>query len=184
MSSTPQNVIFIGLRGSGKSAVARRLAELLGFEAVDTDDLIEQRAGHTIREIFETDGETAFRNLETETLDALTRRSGQVISVGGGAILTEHNRQLLRQAGTCIWLTATPEELHRRVQTDARTATQRPALTELSGLEEIRQLAQTREPLYRATAHHVVDTTGRNLDEVTKAVARRLSSESRAPEGA
>ncbi|HUU96086.1 MAG TPA: shikimate kinase [Phycisphaerae bacterium] len=170
------NLILIGLRGSGKSAVARLLAERLGWNAVDADELIERQSGHTIREIFERDGEAGFRTLETQVLERVVRGKRQVISVGGGAILSQHNRQLLRQAGVCIWLTAPPEVLHRRLQADTRTASLRPPLTDMPGLEEIRQVLQTREPLYAATAEHVVDTTDRTVAQVADAVVALVSS--------
>ena len=170
------NLILIGLRGSGKSAVARLLAERLGWSTFDADELIERQSGRTIREIFETDGEAGFRTLETQVLERVVRGKRQVLSVGGGAILSEHNRRLLRQAGTCIWLTAPPEVLHRRLQVDAGTASSRPPLTGMSGLEEIRQVLQTREPLYAATAEHVVDTTERTVAQVADAVVALVSS--------
>ena len=170
------NLILIGLRGSGKSAVARLVAERLGWNAVDADELIERQSGRTIREIFETDGEAGFRTLETRVLERVMRGKRQVISVGGGAILSEHNQRLLWQAGICIWLTAPPEVLHRRLQADTRTASLRPPLTNMPGLEEIRQVLQTREPLYAATAEHVVDTTERTVAQVADAVVALVSS--------
>jgi shikimate kinase len=170
------NLILIGLRGSGKSAVARLLAERLGWSTFDTDELIERQSGRTIREIFETDGEAGFRTLETQVLERVVRGRRQVLSVGGGAILSQHNQRLLRQAGVCIWLTAPPEVLHRRLQADTRTASLRPPLTNMPGLEEIRQVLQTREPLYAATAEHVVDTTDRTVAQVADAVVALMSS--------
>jgi shikimate kinase len=169
------NVILIGLRGSGKSSVAELLAKRLGWVHVDTDELVEQQAGCSIREIFERHGEVHFRTLETQALEQVARGQRQVISVGGGAILAEHNRRLLRGAGVCIWLTAPPEELHRRLLADARTASLRPPLTDLPGLEEMRQSLQTREPWYAATADHAVDTSGRTIAEVAAAVVELVS---------
>ena len=177
------NLILIGLRGSGKSAAAVLLAERLGWNTVDTDELIGRQDGRSIRQIFETDGEAGFRALETQVLERAVRGRRQVLSVGGGAILSEHNRRLLRQASTCIWLTAPPEVLHRRLQTDTRTASSRPPLTDLPGLEEIRQLLQTREPLYAATADHVVDTAQRSIAQVVDAVVALVSSSPGPPKG-
>jgi shikimate kinase len=177
------NLVLIGLRGSGKSAVAEVLAQRLGWNAVDTDELVEQQSGRTIREIFEADGEAGFRALETRVLERVVRGKRQVISVGGGAILSEHNRRLLRQAGLCVWLTAPPEVLHRRLQADTRTASLRPPLTNMPGLEETRQVLQTREPLYAATAEHVVDTTDRTVTQVADAVVALVSSSPRPAKG-
>ena len=164
----PRNVILIGARGCGKTTVGRALAARLGWEFVDTDERIVARAGKSIRAIFADDGEPAFRQLESELVDEVTRDTQQVISAGGGAVLAQRNRAALSAAGVCIWLTAPPEELHRRLESDPQTAETRPALTGRAALDEIRHLLTQREPLYAAVAEHVVPTAGQPVEQIVE----------------
>lgn len=169
-----KNVVLLGYRGSGKSCVARLVAERLGWAFVDTDELIEQHAGCTICEIFEQRGEAAFRALEAEVIAGLPGAGRRVISVGGGAVLAEENRRRLRATGHCIWLTAPAEELCRRITADPQTASRRPALTTAAGKDEVQQLLAVRAPLYAATAHDSVDTSGRSPEQVADLILRLL----------
>lgn len=171
-----KNLILIGYRGSGKSAVGRLVAERSGRPFVDTDELIEHSAGRTIREIFESNGEAEFRRLERETIERVAALAGYVISVGGGAVLDAENRRALRAAGLCVWLTATPEELFRRIQGDSTSADRRPALTNASGWDELRQLLAEREPFYRELADCPIDTVGRTVDEAAAMIVEFLDS--------
>lgn len=177
-SGTPRDevVILIGYRGCGKTSVGRRVAELLGWEFIDTDEALERETGHSIREIFETRGEVAFRKLEAELLARALAGRRRVISAGGGAVLSRRNRKALRAGGLCIWLTAPPEELHRRIVGDARSAGQRPRLTAGPALEEIETVLQARLPIYEATADHVVSTLGRSIDEIAAEVLALLGA--------
>jgi shikimate kinase len=167
-------ISLIGYRGSGKTCVGRRLAERLGWEFVDTDETIQQEAGRTIREIFDADGERAFRKLEADVLEQALAGHRRVISAGGGAVLARRNRRALRSAGPCIWLTAPAEELARRIEADERSSTQRPSLTGQSGLAEIEMMLQARLPVYEATADHVVSTADRTPDQVVETILRQL----------
>lgn len=160
------NVILIGYRGCGKSAVGQFVADRLGWPLVDTDRLIEAAAGHSIRTIFADSGEAAFRALETEQVARVAQATHQVISVGGGAVLDLRNRDALAAAGVCFWLTAPAEVLYERMQADARNADTRPALTDRTALDEVRHLLQERQPLYAALAQHVVQTAGRSVSQV------------------
>lgn len=178
----PRNIVLIGLRGSGKTAVGRQLAAILGWVRVDTDELIEERSGRSIAEVFAADGEAAFRKLEAELVADVARGERQIISVGGGAVLSEVNRAALRAAGICVWLTAPPEELHTRLQSDSRTATTRPPLTERAALDELRHLLEQRTPLYAALADHIVDTAGRSVAQVVDEVLGLLAWPRAGPE--
>lgn len=162
---------LIGYRGSGKSAVAQTVALRLGWDWVDADVEIELRAGKSIAAIFADDGEQAFRDLEHTVLAQLIHRQRTVLALGGGAVLRAENRKLLRSAcepgaGKVVWLKASPETLWRRIQADPATAQRRPNLTIAGGLEEIGQLLDKRESLYRECADHIVDTDGKPLAEV------------------
>jgi shikimate kinase len=174
-SPPPKNVILVGYRGSGKTIVGRLLAQRLAWEFVDTDEQIESAAGQSIAAIFAGAGEAEFRELEGQALKRAVAGSRRVISVGGGAVLSAQNRELIRAAGVCIWLTAPPEELHRRCQADPDSAAHRPVLTAAPGLDEIRQVLAFRRPLYQAVADHVVDTTGRPAADVARAVVEIVS---------
>jgi shikimate kinase len=171
---TNEVVVLIGYRGSGKTVVGRRLAERLGWSFIDTDEAVEKDAGRTIREIFETEGELAFRRHEADVLERALAGRRRVISAGGGAVLARRNRKALRSAGLCVWLTAPPEELHRRIAGDERSASQRPKLTNQPGPAEIEAVLQARLPIYEATADHVISTLGRSVEEVVEAILGAL----------
>ncbi len=176
------NVILIGYRGCGKTCVGRAVAARLRWTFVDTDAQVEAAARRSIREIFEQDGEATFRQLETRVIAQVTGAAGQVIAVGGGAVLSAANRAALQQAGVCVWLTAPAAELLGRTQTDPRTGALRPRLTELSELEEVRHLLAERDPLYAAVAHHIVETRARSIPDVADAVLSAVARDGVLPE--
>lgn len=160
------NVVLIGYRGTGKTTVARLLADRLGSTAIDADDRIEESAGCTIREIFERDGEARFREIEEEVLLQLSGSVGIVLAIGGGAVLRETNRKVLSRLGNVVWLTAEVDTVLERTRGDRTTASRRPNLTAAGGREEVECLLAEREPLYRACADFVVDTSGQTPQEV------------------
>ena len=147
-------IILIGLPGSGKSTVGRQLARRLGVPFTDSDHVIEERIGCSIREYFAREGEVAFRDLEEQVLDELTASPGGVLATGGGAVLRPANRLRLRDRGQVIYLRSTPEEVHRRVRHDAS----RPLLQVDDPLARLRELYAQRDPLYRETAHFTIET--------------------------
>lgn len=168
------NIILIGYRATGKTTVAKLLSEHLKWPWVDLDVEIEHRAGKTIAEIFAEEGEPAFRDRETEVVKDFCGRSGWIIAAGGGAPLRPENRQAMRQKSVVFWLTASPETIHQRMTTDPTTGARRPNLTARGGLEEIVELLARREPVYRETAHYVIDTENRSPQDVAQEVLRRL----------
>ena len=168
------NLLLIGYRGSGKSAVARLVAERLGWDWVDADVELERRAGKSIAAIFADDGEPVFRDLESQLLAELVGSDRCVLALGGGVILRPENRALIRQAGPVVWLTADADILHARIAADPNTGAQRPNLTAQGGVEEIRRLLAMREPFYRECAGVVVETSGRSVAEVAEAVVKSL----------
>lgn len=151
-------ITLIGYRGTGKTTLARPLAERLGWTAIDADVELERRAGRTIREIFATDGEPEFRRLERETLVDLLKRDRLIIAAGGGAILNPQTRADFRAAGPVIWLKASTDTIEQRLFGDATTRERRPNLTASGGRAEIEQLLAIREPLYRECAQLILDT--------------------------
>ena len=140
-----ENVVLIGMPGCGKSSVARRLGERLGREVVECDAYIEQQAGKTIPEIFAEGGETAFRRLETEALRELGKRSGIILSTGGGCVTRSENYPLLHQNSQIMMLTRTLEALAHKG---------RP-ITARDGIDK---LAEQRMPRYRAWADYIIDS--------------------------
>lgn len=152
----PPRLFLIGPRGSGKSSVARLLAERLGYHWIDADALLESHAGRSIRELFASEGEAGFRRRETALLGELCGLDRHVIATGGGVILRPENRDRLRAAGHVVWLTADVETLWRRIDGDATTAERRPNLLG-GGRDEVARVVATREPLYRQCAHQAVD---------------------------
>ncbi len=182
-SISDELVTLIGYRGCGKTVVGRQLAQRLGWSFIDTDQTIEEQAGRTIREIFETDGEMAFRRMEADLLDDALAHQRCVISAGGGAVLARRNRKAIRSNGVCVWLTAPAEELQRRIEADPRSAAQRPELTNRPGPQEVEAVLQARLPVYEATAEHVVSTAGRSIEQVVDAVLETLGVTTRTTEG-
>jgi shikimate kinase len=147
-------ISLIGLPGSGKSTVGRQLARRLHLPFVDSDRAIEARLGCSIREFFEREGEDHFRDIEESVLDELTQGPRGVLSTGGGSVLRLANRQHLRQRGQVVYLKSSPDELFRRLRHDVN----RPLLQVADPLGRLRDLYAVRDPLYRETAHFVIET--------------------------
>lgn len=169
MIGPDQHVVLVGLMGVGKSTVGRVLGERLGRRVVDTDAVIEAATGRTVREIFATDGEPAFRELETAALlDALADPEPLVIAAAGGVVLSEVNRAALRDGRSkVVWLVADTSLLAERV----RAGEHRPAL-DADPAGTLRRMHQLREPLYREVADLVVTVDTRSVNDVVEAVLR------------
>ncbi|GIW84759.1 MAG: shikimate kinase AroL [Thermogemmata sp.] len=166
---TPR-ILLVGYRGTGKSTVGRSLAAALKWSFVDCDEEVERLAGRSIADIFAQEGEERFREREAAVLREVCQQQECVIATGGGVVLRESNRLLLRQAGWVVWLRAEPEIILSRLQRDPWTAARRPALTEQGGLAEICTLLVQRTPLYAAVADHVVDTDRLSPQAVVAAI--------------
>lgn len=167
------NIVLIGLRGCGKSAVGRELATRLGWRFVDTDALVEERTGQTIREIFADQAEAGFRELEAQVVSEVAHLTDHVISTGGGVVLREDNVAALKGSGCLVWLTAPPEVLWERILGDLRRQQTRPALDLAAGLQQIRDTLKHREPIYTRVADVEVDTTGRSVSSIVERILTR-----------
>lgn len=165
---------LIGYRATGKTTLARLLAERLVWDWIDADVEIERRAGKTIARIFAEDGEPAFRDIEAEVIRDLCQREKLVIAAGGGAVLRPESRRTMKQAGKVVWLTASPETIYARMTGDPTTANRRPDLTNRSGLDEIIHLLEKREPIYREAADFAVDTEGKTPAQICVDILGRL----------
>lgn len=164
------SVYLVGLPGSGKSTVGRHLAKRLGVPFLDSDHVIEERLGCSIRDFFEREGEDCFRDIESEVLDELTRRSGVVLSTGGGSVLRQANREWLHQRGQVVYLRSHPEEIFRRLRHDRV----RPLLQVADPLQRLRDLFAARDPLYRETAHFVIETGRPSVATLVNMIAMQL----------
>ncbi|KRB99780.1 shikimate kinase [Hydrogenophaga sp. Root209] len=145
---------MIGLPGSGKSTVGRQLARRVSLPFFDSDHVIEQRLGCSIREFFEREGEERFRDIEASVIDELTAGPTCVVSTGGGSVLRSENRERLHQRGSVVYLRSTPEEVFRRLRHDRN----RPLLQVADPQQRLKDLYAVRDPLYRQTAHFVIET--------------------------
>jgi shikimate kinase len=169
-----QSVFLIGYRGTGKTTIARELATRFGFDCIDADDEIERRAGKSIAAIFADEGEPAFRELESSVVADLCKLKRHVVSLGGGAVMSEANRTALRLAGLVIWLKASVETLAERMAADEATQSRRPNLTAIGGMNEIETVLATREPIYRACATFEVDTDDKTPSAIVDEIMTRL----------
>ncbi len=147
-------VALVGLPGAGKSAVGRRLAQRLQVPFFDSDEVVERRIGCSIRDYFEREGEESFRDIEEAVIADLAATVDGVVATGGGAVLRQANRLQLRTRFHVIYLRSSPEDLFRRLRHDIK----RPLLQVADPLGRLQELHSVRDPLYRETAHIVVET--------------------------
>ena len=164
------SIIFVGLPGAGKTTIGRQLARRLGVPFVDSDHVIESRLGCAIREYFAREGEEAFRDVEQAVLDELSQNHLGVISTGGGAVLRAANRQHLHERGHVIYLRSAPEDVFRRLRHDSA----RPLLQVDDPLARLRALYEARDPLYRETAHFVLDTGRPSVSSLVNKIMLQL----------
>lgn len=170
LTANPAKIACVGLPGSGKSTIGRQLARRLGVKFVDSDQVIEQRLGCSIREFFEREGESAFRDLEQTFIDELTQNDACVLSTGGGSVLRAANREHLHQRTWTIYLHSAPEEVFRRLRHDQT----RPLLQVPDPLARLRELYEVRDPLYRETAHFVIETGRPSVSTLVNTILMQL----------
>ena len=159
-----RRIVLIGYRGTGKSSIGKALSILTGQGHIDTDLLIEDATGKTIPEIFESEGEAGFREIEQHVISRIPSGAG-IISTGGGAVLRPANIRMLRMKSHVVFLTARPDIIHRRTK-----GTDRPSLTGLSPEEEIKAVLEERMPLYRSAADFIVDTSTTSAKQAAKLI--------------
>ena len=164
-----KNIFLTGFMGCGKTSVGRILAAKLGYRFVDLDQVIVERAGASINEIFASHGEPAFRSLESGALAEVAGRTGVVVSTGGGAVIAEGNRSVMRRSGAIVNLTATAEAIAARVSGDS----ERPLLKDDASVERIRTMLGGREGFY-ADADLRIDTTGKTVEAVAAEIVQYL----------
>lgn len=164
------NYVLIGFMGSGKTTFGKALAKHCGMDFLDTDEYIEQQAGKSIAQIFEEDGEEAFRQIETETLVRLRDSlHNTVVATGGGMPLRKENARLLKEIGRVNYLTATSREIYDRVKGD----TKRPLLQTENPYERICNMMQERKPKYEAACDRVIDTNSNDIEEIIASIIKK-----------
>lgn len=147
-------IYLVGLPGSGKTTIGRLLARRFRLEFIDTDHVLEERLGCSIRTYFEREGEDAFRDAEQAVLADLSGKKNTIISTGGGIVLREANRTCLKNSGKVIYLRSSPEELFKRLRRD----TQRPLLQVEDPFQTLKKLYEIRDPLYKEVASYTLET--------------------------
>lgn len=176
----PDIVFLVGMMGAGKSTVGKALARRLGREFIDCDREIVERTGVPIATIFEIEGEAGFRRREAAVLAELAGRRGTVVATGGGAVLAEDNRRLMREHGTVVYLHANLDHLHERTRRDVA----RPLLSGGDRRATLATLLEARDPLYREVAHIVVESGTPSAGTLAGRIADALEAGERSAEEA
>ena len=167
-----KNIYLIGPMGSGKSTIGIRLAKTLGSAFFDTDREIEARTGASVNLIFDIEGEAGFREREHNMLKALSDKKGILVATGGGIILNEENRQLLKNTGLVIYLKTSIQQQLQRLRRDKT----RPILQNRNKEDKLIELAAFRNPLYEQTAHLVFPAKNRNIDNTVSLIAAAIEN--------
>lgn len=165
------NIVLIGMRGSGKTSIAKLLAEKLNHEYIEMDELIVKKAGMTIPEIVEKHGWDYFRDLESAVAKEISAVDNKIVSSGGGVVVRTENIIHLKQNGIVILLTAHIDTLLERIGDDPN----RPSLTgKSSRKEEVEEIWEKRKTMYSMATDTTIDTTKLNLEEVTQIILEYL----------
>ena len=170
MLNSTTNIFLVGLMGSGKTTIGRALAKRLNKRFVDADHEIEARTGASIPLIFEIEGEASFRQREADVIRDLTAQEGIVLATGGGAVLNENSRQLLKERGIVVYLRASVSSILQRTSHDRN----RPLLQTADPKARIEELSQQRAPLYQEVAHIIVETGRPNVQSVVQNILAQL----------
>ncbi len=165
------NIFLIGMMGSWKSTVGKKLSTALNLEYIDTDDEIEDATGESIAEIFSNRGESQFREMESAYFVEKSQQEGLVISTGGGIVVTEANRLALQKNGITFFLQASPETLSSRI----KDTDKRPLLHDEEPILKLSQIWKTRKDFYIQSSHHIIETDRDNPQQVTQKILNILN---------
>ena len=168
------NVFLTGYRATGKTSVARSIAEQLDMPWFDSDRLIEEAAEMSIADLFALESEEGFRDRETAVIRQLAEGENQIVSLGGGAIVRPENRKILQGRGMIVWLQASADKIYERLTQDPQTECQRPDLTAQGGIDEICILLERRQPLYESVADFFVNTDDLSPPQVAARIIQRM----------
>lgn len=165
------NIVLIGMRGSGKTTVARLLSQKLKKEYIEMDEMVVQKLGMSIPKIVEKHGWNYFRDVESEITKEVSQKDNKIISTGGGVILRSQNVEALKKNSKLFWLKADVDTLLQRIEDDPN----RPALTnKQSQKEEIEEILKQRESLYHKAADFIIETEGKTVEEVIENIIENL----------
>lgn len=161
------NIILIGFMGSGKSTIGHMLSKDMGIEVYDCDTYLEEKNDITIEEIFQSEGEEKFRQLEIEAINDLSKKDKILISTGGGVVTRDENMRILKECGTVVYLDASVDHLYKILKED----TKRPLIKNSNNVyETISNLLSQRIDLYKKYADIIVEVTNRSPKEITEEI--------------
>jgi len=169
-----KNIILIGYRCTGKTSVGKKLSERLGLPFFDTDDLIVERAGMSIREIVEKGSWDLFRKKEKEAIKGLSSMQESIIATGGGVFDDHENREYLKRNSLFVWLTAGVKTIMERMLADQNSGSRRPSLSHNDLETETSMILKKRESAYRELADFTIDTSERNIDLIADEICNFL----------
>ena len=168
-----KNIFLIGFMGAGKSTISRALGEKLKFPVVEMDERIVREQGMSINDIFAKYGEAYFRDIESALVRTIGAEGGTVVSCGGGVVVRPENTESMKQSGTIVFLTASPETVYERV----KNSTDRPILNGNMNVEFIAGLMEKRRALYEEAADIRVSTDGKSVGEITEELLGKLGKQ-------
>ncbi len=176
MKGKQKKILLIGYRATGKTAVGKELARVLGCPFLDLDKIIEQEAGKTISEIVDEEGWDGFRTREEKALkEAFDMKKKFVLACGGGAVLHKDLMENFNKKAFIVWLKAPVEIMMQRLLSDSKSKTMRPSLTEQDLEEEIKRVYQERKPLYERYSHIAVDTYEKSPFQIAQEINEALN---------
>lgn len=173
-----KHIILIGYRGTGKSTVGKRLASKMGLPFADTDELIRDETGRSVRELVEEGGWPLFRFHEKQVIERLSEdaASATVIAAGGGVFDDGECGRLMRPKGLFVWLDADLKTIIKRMAGDSKSADRRPPLDGDDAFRETSAVLERRIPVYRDLADITISTTGKTADEIASEIHRRITT--------
>lgn len=170
------NIVLIGYRCTGKTAVGKGLAQRLNLDFIDVDEYIETESSSSINEIVSKYGWDEFRRLEKKAIKRLSSMNRKVIAAGGGAVLDDENVRNLKKNGVVILLEAKPEAILDRMQSDKKTEGQRPGLTGKDPYSEIEEVLKDRQPFYKRAMDFSIDTTSKDVESIVTEIINKLET--------
>lgn len=172
MKKNPSNIVLLGFMGCGKTVIGKRLAQMLGYDFVDTDDLVTGYASMSIPHIFEKYGECYFRELEAKAAEEAAQKDQAVIATGGGIIKNKKNIEMLKITGVLVYLKADSEKIYKNTLNDST----RPLLQDGDRMENIQRLLTEREPLYVEYGDFVIDVSPLNVEQGVREILKTLNT--------
>ena len=166
-----ENIILVGLMGSGKTTLGKQLSKTFNKDFIDTDYLIQQKTGVDITTIFELEGENGFRARETSLLKDLVLEENKVIATGGGMVLRSDNRELLKKIGKIFYLRASPNDLALRLKHDKS----RPLIQNVDLLSKLKTLFEERDMIYRDLANFIIETKNKRISDMNEQIKELLN---------